>query len=204
MIVEGKGFPGSSDSKASACIAEDLGSIPGLGRSPGEGTGNPLQYSRKCHECRSLVGYNPWDHRVVPDWATSLVEGKLKTDVSMTCLVIRTCCLIPMSNVKNSIYSAFWHLLVSAAPKRNLSTSMPPGPWIHMFYSHYLGIFLIAHYLYVSVYVMPLALSFLHFGWQNSNPVVFCMGRTAYLKYNRVRLWGWMDIKCVQFLLVGS
>ena len=35
--------PGGSDSKESACNAEDLGSIPGLGRSPGEG--NPLQYS---------------------------------------------------------------------------------------------------------------------------------------------------------------
>ena len=34
-----------SDSKASACNAEDLGSIPELGRSPGEGNGNPLQYS---------------------------------------------------------------------------------------------------------------------------------------------------------------
>ena len=31
--------------KASACDAGDLGSIPGLGRSPGEGNGNPLQYS---------------------------------------------------------------------------------------------------------------------------------------------------------------
>ena len=39
------GFPGGSDGKASACSAEDLGSIPGLGRSPGEGNGNPLQYS---------------------------------------------------------------------------------------------------------------------------------------------------------------
>ena len=38
-------FPGGSDSKASAYNAEDLGSIPGLGRSPGEGNGNPLQYS---------------------------------------------------------------------------------------------------------------------------------------------------------------
>ena len=37
------GFPGGSEVKASACNAEDLGSIPGLGRSPGEG--NPLQYS---------------------------------------------------------------------------------------------------------------------------------------------------------------
>ena len=34
-----------SDGKASACSAGDLGSIPGLGRSPGEGDGNPLQYS---------------------------------------------------------------------------------------------------------------------------------------------------------------
>ena len=39
------GFPGGSDGKASACSAGDLGSIPGLGRSPGEGNGNPLQYS---------------------------------------------------------------------------------------------------------------------------------------------------------------
>ena len=37
-------FPYSSVGKESACNAEDLGSIPGLGRSPGEGIGNPLQY----------------------------------------------------------------------------------------------------------------------------------------------------------------
>ena len=39
------GFPGDSEVKASACNVGDLGSIPGLGRSPGEGNGNPLQYS---------------------------------------------------------------------------------------------------------------------------------------------------------------
>ena len=39
------GFPGDSDSKESPCNAEDPGSIPGLGRSPGGGYGNPLQYS---------------------------------------------------------------------------------------------------------------------------------------------------------------
>ena len=39
------GFPGGSDGKASACSVGDPGSIPGLGRSPGEGNGNPLQYS---------------------------------------------------------------------------------------------------------------------------------------------------------------
>ena len=38
-------FPGVSEVKASVCNAGDLGSIPGLGRSPGEGNGNPLQYS---------------------------------------------------------------------------------------------------------------------------------------------------------------
>ena len=36
--------PGGSDGKASACNARDPGSIPGSGRSPGEGNGNPLQY----------------------------------------------------------------------------------------------------------------------------------------------------------------
>ena len=39
------GFRGGSDSKESACNAGDLGLIPGSGRSPGEGTGNTLQYS---------------------------------------------------------------------------------------------------------------------------------------------------------------
>jgi len=39
------GFPGGSDSKESACNAGDPSSIPGLGRSPGERNGNPLQYS---------------------------------------------------------------------------------------------------------------------------------------------------------------
>ena len=39
------GFPGGLEVKASASNAGDLGSIPGTGRSPGEGNGNPLQYS---------------------------------------------------------------------------------------------------------------------------------------------------------------
>ena len=54
-------FPGGSDGKESACNAGDEGSIPGSGRSPGEGNGNPLQYS--CLESptdRSLAGYSAW------------------------------------------------------------------------------------------------------------------------------------------------
>ena len=39
------GFPGGSEVKASACNVGDLGSIPGSGRVPGEGNGNPLEYS---------------------------------------------------------------------------------------------------------------------------------------------------------------
>ena len=58
-------FPGGSDGKASAYNAGDQGSIPGLGRSPGEGNGNPLQYSclEKFHRWRSLVVYSPWGHK---------------------------------------------------------------------------------------------------------------------------------------------
>ena len=58
-------FPGGSDSKESAFNAGDLGSIPGSGRSPGGGHGNPLQcsYLENLHGQRSLAGYSPWGHR---------------------------------------------------------------------------------------------------------------------------------------------
>ena len=65
------GFPGGSDSKASACNAGDLGLIPGLGRSPGEGNGNPLQYS--CLE-------NPMDGGAW--WATVHGVAKSRTRLS--------------------------------------------------------------------------------------------------------------------------
>ena len=45
QLRQEKTFPGGSDGRQSACNARDLGSVPGLGRSPGEGNGNPLQYS---------------------------------------------------------------------------------------------------------------------------------------------------------------
>ena len=49
LVLEGVGFPGGSEVNMSAWNAEDQGSIPGLGRSPGEGNGNPLQCF--CLEC---------------------------------------------------------------------------------------------------------------------------------------------------------
>ena len=45
FICSSRGFPGGSESKESACNAGNLGSIPESGRSPGKGTGDPLQYS---------------------------------------------------------------------------------------------------------------------------------------------------------------
>ena len=62
MYLELEGFPAGSESKEFTCNAGDPGSIPGLGRSPGEGNGNLLQYS--CLENpidgqTGPVGYKP-------------------------------------------------------------------------------------------------------------------------------------------------
>ena len=65
-----QGFPGGSDSKESACNAGDPGSIPGLGRSPGEENGHPLQYS--CLE--NLMDRGAW-------WAT--VHGVTKSQTGL-------------------------------------------------------------------------------------------------------------------------
>ena len=65
------GFPGGSEGKASACDAGDPGLIPGSGRSPGEGNGNPLQYS--CLE-------NPMDRGA--RWATVHGVAKSRTRLS--------------------------------------------------------------------------------------------------------------------------
>ena len=61
-IIDCNGFPCSSVGEEYACSAGDLGLIPGSGRSPGEGNGNPLQYSclEYPHGQRSLAGYSPW------------------------------------------------------------------------------------------------------------------------------------------------
>ena len=85
------GFPGDSVSKESTCKAGDYlhignwSSVPGLGRSPGEGNGNPLQYSclRESHGQRSLAGYSPWDRKSCTHLATK----------PPPCDTVRPCCL---------------------------------------------------------------------------------------------------------------
>ena len=66
MLYSYNGFPGGPEVKVSACNAGELGSIPGLGRSPGEGKENSLQYS--CLE--NPKGRGAW-------WAT--VHGVTKS-----------------------------------------------------------------------------------------------------------------------------
>ena len=56
------GFPGGSDSKESAHNVGDLGSVPGLGKSPGEGKGYPLQHSGLENSMDSIV------HGVAKSW----------------------------------------------------------------------------------------------------------------------------------------
>ena len=87
------GFPGGSEVKVSACNAGDLGSIPGLGRSPGEGNGNPFQYS--CLE--KPMDRGAWwaivhgIHRVRHDWATSLHFNIQKNTIKLK--------FIPLANI---------------------------------------------------------------------------------------------------------
>ena len=57
------GFPGGSDGKESACNMGDLGSIPGLGRSPGETNTHSSYCCLENSIQRCLVGYSPWGHK---------------------------------------------------------------------------------------------------------------------------------------------
>ena len=72
-------FPGGSDGKESTCNAGDAGLIPGLGGSPGEENGHPLQYPclENPHGWRSLVGYSLQDHKE-SDMIEQLLEASVR------------------------------------------------------------------------------------------------------------------------------
>ena len=91
-------FPCGSDSKESAWNAGDPGSIPGLGRSPEWGHGNTLQYSclENPHWQRSLVGYNPREHkesdtteRLSTEHITLMLSDRRKTAVFLKLSFLR-------------------------------------------------------------------------------------------------------------------
>ena len=73
LLYYSRVFPGGLDGKESACNSEDLGSIPGLGRSPGGGHGNPLQYS--CLE-------NPMDRGAWRATVHSVAESDMTEQLS--------------------------------------------------------------------------------------------------------------------------
>ena len=76
------GFPGGSDGKEYACSAGDLGSIPGSGRSPGEGNGNPLQYS--CLENSMDRGaQQPIVHGITKESYMTLVTKQQQQTIAM-------------------------------------------------------------------------------------------------------------------------
>ena len=95
-------FPGGSEGKESACNTGDLGSIPELGRSPGKGNGNPLQYS--CLE-------NPMDGGSL--WAT--VHGVPKSQIWLSnkhlcvCVCLSTVIRI-YSDIRNELVMTTWVL----------------------------------------------------------------------------------------------
>ena len=85
-------FPGGSDGKESACNAGDLGLIPGLERSPGEGNGNPLQYSCLEH----FTDRGAW-------WTTVHGVAKSWTQGSNSCFHFHFLCTY-LSSIYNLLY----------------------------------------------------------------------------------------------------
>ena len=87
---------GGSDGKESACNAGDLGLIPGLGRSPGGGHGNPIQYSclENPHGQRNLGGYSPWGHEE-SDRTEQLSAQNLQEEKKSTMKALRSCGVQP-------------------------------------------------------------------------------------------------------------
>ena len=101
-------FPGGSDGKESACNVGDLGLIPGLGRSPGEGHGNPLQYS--CLEnpdgWRSLISDSPWDGKEsdMTEHNTTAWYSKIFYSVVFSITLLWTTCSLDDVLFKTNFY----------------------------------------------------------------------------------------------------
>jgi len=97
-VLQAVGFPGSLDGKASAYNEGDPGSIPGSERSPGEGNGNPLQYS--CLE-------NPMDRGSW--WATVHGVAKSRTRLSnFSLLLLHIYTVEYFSAMKRTHLNQFW------------------------------------------------------------------------------------------------
>ena len=104
------GFPRSSVGKKSACDVGDLGSIPGSGRSPGEGNGKPLQYS--CLE--NPMGGGAWQAvvhgvtRVVYDFAAKPTTTSDKVSDTLEYQLTEGVCVFGCKSFQ-SLFAWFYH-----------------------------------------------------------------------------------------------
>ena len=113
------GFPGVSDSKESSCNVGDLGLVPGLGRSPGEGNGNPLENSMN----------RPWGHK-----ESDMTEW-------LTLSTFNTCEALDIS-VDYKLMQLLTNLQLQLSSNISKITDfIPPPNWLPiLFYlAHYLG-----------------------------------------------------------------
>ena len=92
-LILKRGFPGGSNGKESACNVGDLGSIPGLGRSPGGGHGHLEVHGHPClensHGQRSLAGYRPRSHKGSDTTMQPSTAHTKKKNLQMALLLIQ-------------------------------------------------------------------------------------------------------------------
>ena len=131
-----KGFPGGSSGKESAWNAGDLGSIPGLGRSPGKGNGNPLQYSGEFHGQRSLTSYSPWGLKE-SDMTESQEVGHFHFRISgkISSHAFKFKWEMQIRAERGAISSCLWKIKESCESNHSLFLSWPLCCHYHIFYS---------------------------------------------------------------------
>ena len=110
LILDGAKETNISDCKESTCNTEDLGSIPGLGRSPGGGQANPLQYSclENPHGQRSLAGCNPCGCKEsnMTEWLSTVQHKKTKQYPGTETRVLRR---VDKRAKLGQLYRTFFH-----------------------------------------------------------------------------------------------
>ena len=117
------GFPGSSAGKDSNCNAGYLGSIPGLGRSSGEGNGYPLQYSG-LEKSMNCIVHGVSILSVFPDWNPS---ASMDIDWFSFLLMVHSCILKKCFRIGFVLSLLFLSLFVKSNQFHNFSNDSYPG-----------------------------------------------------------------------------
>ena len=137
--------------KKSACYAGDLGWIPGLGRSPRGGHGNPLQYSclENPHGQRSLVGYSRWGRKESDKterlsaflYVIQMKSYRIQRDVSFCVwslqLIITLISFIHVVKCNHRFFFLMLCSILSQNTSQLLSVLLLMGVWIISLWSYY-------------------------------------------------------------------